>query len=144
MKGAPPQDALALPQPQDAPARARVLLPLPLGAAYDYAVPPALALEAGDFVAVPLGPREVIGVVWDTDPPPPPPKARLKPIRARLPAPPMTPSLRQFVDWVAQYTLSPPGAVLRMAMSVPAALEPPAAQPGWMLAPPGGKSTIFG
>ena len=140
MKGAPPQDALALPQPQDAPARARVLLPLPLGAAYDYAVPPALALEAGDFVAVPLGPREVIGVVWDTDPPPPPPKARLKPIRARLPAPPMTPSLRQFVDWVAQYTLSPPGAVLRMAMSVPAALEPPAAQPGWMLAPPGGNA----
>ena len=37
----------------------------------------------------------------------------------------MTESLRRFVDWVAAYTLAPPGAVLRMAMSAPAALEPP-------------------
>ena len=29
------------------------------------------------------------------------------------------------VDWVAAYTLSPPGAVLRMAISVPAAFTPP-------------------
>src|SRR4051812_6394816 len=50
----------------------------------------------------------------------------------------MTASLRRFVDWVAAYTLSPPGAVLRMAMSVPAALEPPTPQAGWMLAGPGG------
>jgi len=31
--------------------------------------------------------------------------------------------MRRFVDWVAAYTLMPPGAVLRMAMSVPSALE---------------------
>ena len=31
----------------------------------------------------------------------------------------MTASLRRFIDWVASYTLSPPGAVLRMAMSAP-------------------------
>jgi primosomal protein N' (replication factor Y) (superfamily II helicase) len=37
------------------------------------------------------------------------------------------------VDWVAAYTLSPPGAVLRMAMSAPAALEPPPPQAGWQL-----------
>ena len=49
----------------------------------------------------------------------------------------MIASLRRFVDWVAAYTLSPPGAVLRMAMSVPAALEPPAPQAGWTLAGPG-------
>jgi len=121
--------------------RARVLLPLPLDGAYDYAVPRELDVAPGDFVAVPLGARETIGVVWDAGPdddrvaP-----ARLRPIRARLPAPPMTPSLRRFVEWVAQYTLSPPGAVLRMAMSAPAALEAPAPQAGWMLAPPGGNS----
>jgi len=127
--------------PAGPPARVRVLLPLPLAGAYDYAVPPTLAVAPGDFVAVPLGPREVIGVVWDDDPAArPAPAARLKPIRARLAAPPMTPSLRRFVDWVALYTLSAPGAVLRMAMSVPAALQPPAAQAGWMLAPPGGNS----
>src|SRR6185312_14742979 len=32
--------------------------------------------------------------------------------------------LRRLIDWVASYTLAPPGAVLRMAMSVPDALEP--------------------
>jgi primosomal protein N' (replication factor Y) len=47
----------------------------------------------------------------------------------------MTESLRRFVDWVATYTIAPPGAVLRMAMSAPAALEPPAAKAGWQVAP---------
>ena len=32
---------------------------------------------------------------------------------------------RRFIDWVAQYTLAPPGAVLAMAMRVRRALEPP-------------------
>ena len=36
----------------------------------------------------------------------------------------MTEPLRHLVDWAADYTLAPRGAVLRMAMSVPAALEP--------------------
>src|SRR5262249_12091963 len=31
---------------------------------------------------------------------------------------------RRFVDWVAGYTLSPPGLVMRMAVSVRSALEP--------------------
>jgi len=117
-----------------------VLLPLPLAGAYDYAVPATLAVAPGDFVVVPLGSREVIGVVWDMESTERPAVARLKPIRARLAATPMTSSLRQFVDWVANYTLSPPGAVLRMAMSVPAALEPPAPQAGWTLPPPGGNA----
>ncbi len=101
-----------------------VLLPLPLAGAYDYAVPADLAVAEGDFVVVPLGPRQVIGVVWgdhqgDVDP------AKLRPILERLDAPAMSEPLRRFVDWVAGYTLQPPGAVLRMCMSVPAALEPP-------------------
>ena len=100
-----------------------VLLPLPLGDAYDYRVPPQMALAPGDFVAVPLGPRTVIGVVWgpprgDVDP------GKLRDIDRILPAPPMSDAMRRFVAWVAAYTLTPPGAVLRMAMSVPAALEP--------------------
>jgi primosomal protein N' (replication factor Y) len=82
--------------------------------------------------------------VWDGDHTedgeggPPVADGRLKPVLARLPdAPPMTESLRRFVDWVSAYTLSPPGAVLRMAMSAPAALEPPAPRAGWTLAGPG-------
>ena len=43
---------------------AEVLLPLGLEGAYSYRVPAGLDLAVGDFVVVPLGPRQVIGVVW--------------------------------------------------------------------------------
>jgi primosomal protein N' (replication factor Y) (superfamily II helicase) len=102
--------------------RVRVLLPLPLAGTYDYAVPEAMSLVPGDFVAVALGKRQVKGVVWG-----PATDAlaaeKVKPITARLGAPPLSDELRRLVDWVAAYTLSPPGAVLRMAMSVPDALD---------------------
>ncbi len=101
-----------------------VLLPLPLAEAYDYRVPDGLAVAPGDFVAVPLGRRTVAGVIWG------PARggveaARLRDIESILPVPPMSACMRRFVSWVAAYTLSPPGAVLRMAMSVPGALQPP-------------------
>src|SRR5690606_29789349 len=76
------------------------------------------------FVRVPLGSRLVPGVVWGAasgevaD-------AKLKDVEDVLDAPPLPENLRRFVDWVAAYTLAPQGAVLRMAMSVPEALEPP-------------------
>ncbi|NBS44847.1 MAG: hypothetical protein EBT34_14170, partial [Acetobacteraceae bacterium] len=44
--------------------RLRVLLPLPLADAYDYRAEDE-APPPGSFVAVPLGGRQVIGVVWD-------------------------------------------------------------------------------
>ncbi|MBM3581867.1 MAG: primosomal protein N', partial [Alphaproteobacteria bacterium] len=100
-----------------------VLLPLPLSGAYDYRVPEGAILKAGDFVTVPLGGRRLAGVVWG-------PgsgevaEARLKTAGAVLPAPPLPEVSRRFVDWVADYTLSPPGAVLKMAASVPKALAP--------------------
>jgi primosomal protein N' (replication factor Y) (superfamily II helicase) len=130
------------PRVAEAP-RVRVLLPLPLAGAYDYRVPSEIPVQPGDFVVAPLNRKELIGVVWDdlgTLSEPPLPDDRLKTIVQTLPVPPMTPSLRRFIDWVASYTLSPPGAVLRMAMSAPAALEPPPIMPGWMLAPAGGNS----
>ena len=108
------------------PATVAVLLPLPLDRAYDYAVPEELAADIapGSFVRVPLGRVERIGVVWgegegDVEP------ARLKPVTAVLESPPMTEPLRRLIDWAADYTLAQRGAVLRMAMSVPAAVEPP-------------------
>ncbi|WP_456306900.1 primosomal protein N' family DNA-binding protein, partial [Neoroseomonas oryzicola] len=129
--------------PVAAAPRVRVLLPLPLGNAYDYRVPEGLALTPGAFVVVPLGGRETIGVVWDGEPDPGLSENRLRNVQAVLDAPPMTAVLRRFVDWVAAYTLSPPGAVLRMAMSAPSALEPPAPQAGWRraAAPPAGART---
>ncbi len=109
------------------PARVSVLLPLPLQGAYDYLGPPELELEPGSLVLVPLGPRRVPGVVWD-----PPsedvdalPVERLKPVLLRYPLPAFTAAARRFIDWLSNYTLTPPGAVLRMALSVRQALEPP-------------------
>lgn len=86
-------------------------------------------------MVVPLGRRQTIGVVWDGEPDPALPERRLRSVEQVLDAPPMTATLRRFVDWVAAYTLSPPGAVLRMAMSAPSALEPRAPRAGWRRAP---------
>jgi primosomal protein N' (replication factor Y) len=110
--------------------RASVLIPLALFTAYDYAVPEDIVVSAGDFVSVPLGRRIVKGVLWgegtdDFDP------AKLKPIAAKLDLPPMPEVSRRFIDWVAGYCMAPVGAVLRMAMSVPEALEPERALKAW-------------
>ncbi len=107
-----------------------MLLPLPLRAAYDYRLPAHVDAAPGDFVRVPLGRRDEIGVVWGAagggiE------IARVKDVRARLDAPPLAEPLRRFIDWVAAYTLAPPGAVLRMAMSVPEALDPPRPRVGY-------------
>jgi primosomal protein N' (replication factor Y) len=111
--------------------RVSVLLPLPLSGVYDYQVPPGMELGVGDYVIVPLGQRQVNGVVWG------PPSLevddkKLKDIIGLLDIPKMPDALRRFVDWVASYTLTPPGTVLRMTMSVPSALEAPRATTAYL------------
>src|ERR1700690_394731 len=91
--------------------RLRVLLPVPLPAALDYRAPDGEPLpEPGRFVRGNLGPRRLIGVVWDgagegdnvaED--------RLRPIAELLPTPTLPDELRRFIDRVASYTLAPPG-----------------------------------
>ena len=109
----------------ETPRRVKVLLPLPLAGAYDYRVPAGMDLVRGDFVTVPLGTREATGVVWGEADPDAIAENRLKDVFARLDAPALSADSCRFVDWVAAYTLAPPGAVMRMAMSVPSALLPP-------------------
>lgn len=104
--------------------RIAVLLPLPLAGPYDYGVGEGQVLQPGDFVRVPLGRREAVGVVWGAGLGAVA-ASKLKAVLARLDAPPMTAPMRRFVDWVARYTVHAPGAVLKMAMSVPDALTPP-------------------
>lgn len=99
--------------------RLRVLLPLPLSGAFDYACPESLAKpDAGAFVRVPFGNRTMTGVVWDSGAPSGVDESRIKNISGACDLPPMTESNRRLIDWVADYTLSAPGAVLKMAMSV--------------------------
>ncbi len=115
-------------------ARVAVLLPLPLERPYDYLAPPDLVLAPGAVVRVPLGGREAIGVVWDREPGGRRvPAAKLKTVLARFDVPPLSGDQRRFIDWVANYTMAPRGAVLRMALSVPAALDPPRPQIGYRM-----------
>jgi primosomal protein N' (replication factor Y) len=104
--------------------RVAVLLPLPLVGPYDYAVPAGMPIAIGDYVEAPLGPRSVVGVVWGEGDGGVA-SAKLKPIARRFDAPPMPEIHRRFIDWVSAYTLSPQGAVLRMSLTAPKALEPP-------------------
>src|SRR6202166_1888414 len=94
-----------------------VLVPVALDRAYSYRVPEALELAPGDIVSVPLGAREATAVVWAETPKPTPRlDNRLKDVEEKLELPPLKPELRSFVDWVANYTVSSRGMVLRMGL----------------------------
>src|ERR1700728_4252571 len=94
-----------------------VLVPVALDRAYSYRVPRGLELKAGDVVCVPLGPREVVGVVWAENANPDPRlHNRLKDVGEKLDVPALRQELRSLVDWVANYTLSARGMVLRMTL----------------------------
>src|SRR5215467_11452030 len=108
-----------------------VLVLVALNQTYSYRVPRGMELEPGDVVAVPLGPREVVGVVWAQNPKPDPRlHNRLKDVGEKLDVPPMKSELRSLVDWVANYTLSARGMVLRMSLRMGENLGPERARPG--------------
>ncbi|MCW9035253.1 MAG: primosomal protein N' [Rhodospirillales bacterium] len=119
-------------QTENLQTRAAVLLPLPLEGAYDYLVPEGMDLHKGDIVRVPLGSRDVIGVVWGE------PGSlhgqaqdatvdikKLKEVTEKLEVPTLPEENLKLVDWIASYTISRPGSVLKMVLNVPAALAPP-------------------
>src|SRR6202453_801967 len=94
-----------------------VLVPVALDRAYSYRVPEALELAPGDIVSVPLGARETTAVVWADNPKQNPRlDNRLKDIDEKLDQPPLRLELRSLVDWVANYTVSSRGMVLRMCL----------------------------
>ena len=109
---------------------AGVLLPLPLGGLYDYRLDNFL--PRGAVVEAPLGSRAITGVVWGPaegklD------SARLKRAQA-LPGNPTLPSgLCDFIDWLARYTVSPPGAVLAMALRARQAFDPETPRIGYVV-----------
>src|SRR5579884_4286807 len=107
-----------------------VLLPYPLAGPFDYRAPEGMEVAPGDLVLVPLHRRREVGVVWDPADRDEVPESRLKPIEARLEAPVLRAPMRRFIDWVAAYTLTPPGLVLAMALRVNA-LRPESPPVGW-------------
>src|SRR5580700_4787711 len=114
-----------------------VLVPVALNQAYSYRVPRGMELKPGDVVCVPLGPREVVAVVWAENPNPDPRlHNRLKEVGEKLDVPPLKPELRALVDWVANYTLSARGMVLRMTLRMGDDLGPERVRTGVRLAGP--------
>jgi len=102
-----------------------VLLPLPFAHGFDYAVPEVMSLSPGDYVRVPFGKKDMVGVVWGNaeggvD------EKKIKPIAehyAHIPT--MPEAMRQFIDWVGWYNIAPRGMVLKMAIPVIEALKLP-------------------
>jgi primosomal protein N' (replication factor Y) len=114
-----------------------VLVPVALDQTYSYRVPAGLSLAPGDLVTVQLGPREATGVVWADDAKPSPRlHNRMKDVAEKLDIPPLRNELRTFVDWVADYTLSARGMVLRMALRMGEHLGPERERIGVRLAGP--------
>ncbi|MGX9390645.1 primosomal protein N' [Nitrobacteraceae bacterium UC4446_H13] len=114
-----------------------VLVPVALDRAYSYRVPRGLDLQPGDVVSVPLGAREVTAVVWaENHNPDPRLHNRLKDISEQIDVPPLRAELRTLVDWVANYTLSPRGMVLRMTLRMGEHLGPERVRAGVRLVGP--------
>jgi primosomal protein N' (replication factor Y) (superfamily II helicase) len=109
------------------PRLVRVLVPVPAEQPYSYALPAdwpeTEPLAPGRIVQVPLGPRLVPGVVWDGAAEAVNPK-KLRAIAHVFDCPPLDQAMRRFIDWVADYTLTPPGLIARMALRVPTAFDP--------------------
>ncbi|WP_076864741.1 primosomal protein N' [Bradyrhizobium mercantei] len=102
-----------------------VLVPVALDQTYSYRVPRGMELAPGDVISVPLGPREVVAVVWAENARPDPRlHNRLKDVGEKLDVPPLRAELRQLVDWVSNYTLSARGMVLRMTLRMGENLGP--------------------
>ena len=95
----------------------------PLDRTLDYRAPEGGCLP-GAFVQVPLGPRQVAGVVWgpgqgDFD------LSRIRPVTRVLNVAPMRQELRDFLIRAGDYTLTPMSAMLRLATRAPGLGDPP-------------------
>ena len=94
----------------------------------DYSIPAGMKVEYGSVVVAPLGPREVIGIVWEEErlPADAVPDSRLRPLRGVLPVPPLRAELRRLIEWTSDYYCANLASVARMSISSGGALRGPA------------------
>ncbi|WP_404481385.1 primosomal protein N' [Novosphingobium sp. BL-52-GroH] len=91
----------------------------------DYRVPEGMAIEFGSIVVAPLGPRQVLGIVWEPERlgGAEVPESKLRPLLDVMPAPPLPERLRRLIEWTADYYCAPLSSVARMALGSMAALR---------------------
>lgn len=94
----------------------------------DYRVPEGMEVAPGSVVVAPLGPRQIVGIVWEAErlPTTPVPDAKLRPLLAVLPVAPLKAELRRLIEWTADYYCAAPASVARMVLSSGGALRGPA------------------
>src|SRR3954464_5598388 len=105
--------------------RARLILLNAALGPLDYRVPHGMEVAPGSIVVAPLGPRQLLGVVWEPD------RLqteevgdnRLRPLLHAYDVPPLADPLRRLIEWTADYYLAPFAAVLRMTLASTSALE---------------------
>jgi primosomal protein N' (replication factor Y) (superfamily II helicase) len=105
--------------------RVRLLVFNPVLSVLDYRLPAGMATEFGSVVIAPLGPRQVLGIVWEAERlgGEDAPEAKLRPILEVLPVPPLAAPLRRLIEWCADYYIAPVNSVARMALGSTAALR---------------------
>ena len=108
--------------------RARLLVLNAALGTLDYRVPEGMSLVPGSVVVAPLGPRQIIGIVWEEDrlPSEPVPDAKLRPLLEVVPVPPLRAELRRLIEWTSEYYCAPMSAVARMVLSSGGAMRGPA------------------
>ncbi|MCA0977961.1 primosomal protein N' [Qipengyuania flava] len=94
----------------------------------DYKVPDGMNVELGQVVECPLGPRTVVGIVWEAErlPGTDVPAEKLRGLRGLFPIPPLSAPLRRLIEWTADYYVASLASVARMALSSGGALKGPA------------------
>jgi primosomal protein N' (replication factor Y) len=116
--------AYTLKQVQNHHEIAEVLLPVPFDHGFDYCLPPHHTIACGDVVKVPFGKRQLFGIVTELKAQSETPVEKLKWVEDKIDWVQLSPAESKFIDWMAAYTLAPRGAICKMVLSVPAALEP--------------------
>jgi primosomal protein N' (replication factor Y) len=103
--------------------------------ALDYRVPEGMRVEPGSVVVAPLGPRQIIGIVWEPErlETAEVPEAKLRPLIEVLPVPPLRPELRRLVEWTADYYCASLASVARMVLASGGALRGPASMTEYRL-----------
>ncbi len=91
----------------------------------DYRVPEGAMVEYGSVVIAPLGPRQVLGIVWEAErlSAQEVPESKLRPILEVLPVPPIPERLRRLIEWTADYYCASLSSVARMSLGSMAALR---------------------
>ncbi len=92
----------------------KIVVPRPFEAAFDYACEQAPPL--GSVVRVPFGRETIAGVVWAYAEKPDIAAEKVKQIVSVSTQPAFSQGFRAYLEWVAEYTLTPLGSVVAMAM----------------------------